>query len=69
MNNPFKIVGMAVLICLCFMLAGESLQGIMGQILSSEWLLLVSFAFVLLIATLVQTLRLSNLIQQSQRNK
>lgn len=69
MNNPFKAIGIALIVSVVGLLSITELPNLLSQFSQSEWLIAMAFAVLLSVSMLVSILNNSQKIQHSIRVK
>ena len=69
MNNPFKTIGIALILSLVGLLSITELPKLLGQFNQSEWLIAMTFAVLLSLSLLISIFNNAQKVQQSIRVK
>ena len=65
MNNPFKAIGVALIISVVGLLSITELPKLLPQFTQSEWLIAMAFAVLLSLSLLISILNNAQKVQQS----
>jgi hypothetical protein len=69
MNNPFKTIGIALIVGVVGLLSVVELPKLLTHFSQSEWLIAMAFAVLLIVSMLINILNNTQKVQQSKQIK